>query len=67
MKTATEILYEHGIEMSDNDTYNSQLLAAMERYAESYVKHLKGCNCKSPYHYVGKLLQCDKCGRVFKS
>ena len=67
MKSATEFLFEYSIELTDSDTYNSQLLAAMERYAEEYAKNLKGCNCKSPCKYVGKLLQCDNCGTVFKS
>jgi len=35
MKTATEILSEHGINiMSLNDDFNTQLLNSMERYAE---------------------------------
>ena len=39
MKTATEILSEHGINiMSLNDDFNSQLLHAMERYAEEKLK-----------------------------
>lgn len=35
MKTANEILYEHSIDtMSMDDTFNTQLFHAMERYAE---------------------------------
>lgn len=37
-KTASEILFEHGIDtMSLNDDFNSQLFAAMERYAEQFL------------------------------
>lgn len=39
MKTATEILSEHGINiMSMDDNFNTQLLHAMERYAEEKSK-----------------------------
>lgn len=35
MKTASEILFEYGIDiMKMNDDFNCQLLFAMERYAE---------------------------------
>lgn len=37
MKTASEILFEYGIDiMKMNDDFNSQLLFAMERYAEQF-------------------------------
>lgn len=40
-KTATSILYEHSINiMSMDDTFNSQLLTAMERYAEHYASEV---------------------------
>jgi DNA-directed RNA polymerase subunit F len=38
-KTATKILQEHSIDiMKMDDEFNSQLLHAMERYAEQYAK-----------------------------
>lgn len=38
-KTATKILHEHSIDvMQMSDEFNSQLLHAMERYAEQYAK-----------------------------
>ncbi len=37
IRTATEILFEHGIDtMSLNDDFNTQLFHAMERYAEQF-------------------------------
>lgn len=45
MKTANEILFEHGINtMSMEDDFNSQLLHAMERYAEAYHLQQQGNN-----------------------
>lgn len=38
-RTATKILHEHSIDiMKMDDEFNSQLLHAMERYAELYAK-----------------------------
>ena len=38
LKTAAEILYEHGIDtLGLKDDFNSQLFSAMERYAEQYT------------------------------
>ncbi|MDX1936135.1 MAG: hypothetical protein SFU21_03425 [Flavihumibacter sp.] len=40
MKSAKQVLWEHGISlMNFNDEFNTQLLYAMERYAEQAVRN----------------------------
>lgn len=58
MKSATEVLLDHSIDiMSMDDNFNSQLLHAMERYAEQFVS--QPSNTISPEDVLSKHLAAD--------
>lgn len=69
MKSANEILRDHGIDtMRMNDEFNTQLFHAMERYAEAYA----AANPKEPETVHGNEAEkvvCHDCGseKIYRS